>query len=97
MAQWNLIYDLSLASPTSSIFDQSGRHMVVRQELRGSFRSLALTAAFCCLFQTLLGLHLGVCHRERAIAHFALRGGSKTRCVEAASSETTGLVSGAAV
>lgn len=82
MAQWNLLYDLSEVSPISPIFDQSGRHMVVAGELRRSFRSLALTASFCCLGQALLAVAVGASRERIATRHFALRGGACERLVE---------------
>ena len=94
MAQWNLIFDLSEIDPASAIFDQSGRHMVVRDELRGSFRSLALVAAFCCFFQACLAGHL-FATRRYAVGFFALTGGTKHASPtekDAVGTETTSLL-----
>mmetsp|Transcript_25631 Transcript_25631/g.76958 ORF Transcript_25631/g.76958 Transcript_25631/m.76958 type:complete len:213 (+) Transcript_25631:348-986(+) len=74
MAQWNLVYDLSEISSSSPIFVQSGRQMAVDQSLRGDFRSLCLVAAFACLLELLVAVHLW-CHFDKAVAFFALRGG----------------------
>ena len=54
-AQWNLVYDLAQISPDSELFEESGRHMVVRDDLRGKFRSLTALAATAC------ACHLVVC------------------------------------
>lgn len=90
MAQWNLIFDLSEINPSSSIFVQSGRNMVVRQELREKFRSLCLVAAFCCFFQTAVVAHL-VRNVDDAIRYFALKGGSSNHYIET-KTEQTGLM-----
>ena len=49
-AEWNLVYDLHQLKGDNAIFDESGRHMVVRTELIGQSKAmLGLAIAWCAL------------------------------------------------